>query len=71
MQQKDNRLHVRLGTRHGVAINRLGVVSGDNAAWSVMRVVKADSDGAELVPLNKQRQLTELDGKAVTFLEMN
>jgi hypothetical protein len=71
MQQKDNRLHVRLGTRHGVAINRLGVVSGDNAAWSVVRVVKADSDGAELVPLNKQRQMAELDGKAVTFLEMN
>jgi hypothetical protein len=36
-----------------------------------MRVVKADSDGAELVPLNKQRQMAELDGKAVTFLEMN
>ena len=71
MHQKDDRLQIRLGTRHGLAINRLGVVSGDNAAWSVMRVVKADSDGAELVPLNKQRQIAELDGKAVTFLEMN
>ena len=36
-----------------------------------MRVVKADTDRAELVPLNKQRQMAELDGKAVTFLEMN
>ena len=71
MRQKDNRLHIRVGTRHGVAINHLGVVSGDNAAWSVMRVVKADSDGAELVPLNKQRRMAELDGKSVTFLEMN
>ena len=32
---------------------------------------KSDADGATLMPLNRQRNLAELNGQTVTFLEFN
>ena len=33
------------------------------------RVTKSDADSATLMPLNRQRNLAELNGQTVTFLE--
>ena len=34
----------------------------------MLKVDQVDSDGARLIPLNRQRSLAQLDGKEVTFL---
>jgi len=71
MTQRDDGLHVTIGARQGLGPNHLAVVSGHMTPWTILRVTKSDEDGATLVPLNRQRNLAELNGQTVTFLEFN
>jgi hypothetical protein len=71
MTQRDDGLHVTIGTRQGLGPNHLAVVSGDMTPWTILRVTKSNEDGALLMPLNRQRKLAQLNGKTVTFLEFN
>jgi hypothetical protein len=68
--QKDG-LHVTIGARQGLVVNHLAMVSGNMTPWTVLRVTEVDTNGAILVPLNRQRKLSELNGQNVTFLEFN
>ena len=56
--------------RQGLGPNHLAVVQA-NDPWTILRVTKSDADGATLMPLNRQRNLAELNGQTVTFLEFN
>ena len=71
MTQRDGGLFVTIGARQGIGPNHLAVVSGDTSPWTILRVTKSDADGATLMPLNRQRNLAELNGQTVTFLEFN
>tara|TARA_B100000989_G_scaffold279973_1_gene243051 strand:- start:548 stop:1675 length:1128 start_codon:yes stop_codon:yes gene_type:complete len=71
MTQRDDGLHVTIGARQGLNPNHLAVVSGHMTPWTILRVTKSDTDGATLMPLNRQRNLAELNGQTVTFLEFN
>jgi len=71
MTQRDDGLHVTIGARQGLGPNHLAVVSGHMTPWTILRVTKSDADGATLMPLNRQRNLAELNGQTVTFLEFN
>ena len=71
MTQRDGGLFVPIGARQGIGPNHLAVVSGDTSPWTILRVTKSDADGATLMPLNRQRNLAELNGQTVTFLEFN
>ena len=71
MIQRDDGLHVTIGARQGLSQNHLAVVSGHMTPWTILRVTKSDDDGAILMPLNRQRNLAELNGQTVTFLEFN
>ena len=71
MTQRDDGLHVTIGARQGLSPNHLAVVSGHMTPWTILRVTKSDEDGAILMPLNRQRNLAELNGQTVTFLEFN
>lgn len=71
MTQRDDGLHVTIGARQGLGPNHLAVVSGQMTPWTILRVTKSDADGATLMPLNRQRNLAELNGQTVTFLEFN
>ena len=71
MTQRDDGLHVTIGARQGLGPNHLAVVSGRMTPWTILRVTKSDADGATLMPLNRQRNLAELNGQTVTFLEFN
>ena len=71
MVQRDDGLHVSIGARQGLRPNHLAVVSGHMTSWTIMRVTKSDATGATLMPLNRQRNLAELNGLTVTFLEFN
>ena len=69
--QRDDSLHVTIGARQGLRPNHLAVVSDHMTPWTILRVTKSDADGAILMPLNRQRNLAELNGQTVTFLEFN
>ena len=71
MTQRDDGLYVTIGARQGLGPNHLAVVSGHMTPWTILRVTKSDADGATLMPLNRQRNLAELNGQTVTFLEFN
>ena len=71
MTQRDDSLYISIGARQGLGPNHLAVVSGHMTPWTILRVTKSDADGATLMPLNRQRNLAELNGQTVTFLEFN
>jgi hypothetical protein len=71
MTQRDDGLYVTIGARQGLGPNHLAVVSGHMTPWTILRVTKSDANGATLMPLNRQRNLAELNGQTVTFLEFN
>ena len=71
MTQRADGLHVTLGARQGLGPNHLAVVSGHMTPWTILRVTESNSDGATLMPLNRKRNLAELNGQTVTFLEFN
>ena len=66
-----DKVQVGLGLRHGVKMNNLAMVSGAGAKWSVLRVVDAQDGYSILEPLSRKRKPADLNGKLVTFLEMN
>ena len=71
MTQHDDGLYVSVGARQGLGPNHLAVVSNQMSPWTILRVIKSDANGATLMPLNRQRNLAELNGQTVTFLEFN
>ena len=71
MTQRDDGLYVSIGARQGLSPNHLAVVSGQMTPWTILRVTKSDVNGATLMPLNRQRNLADLNGQTVTFLGFN
>lgn len=65
------RLTTQLGSNQGITPNMLAITSGRHSPWSVLRVVSVSSNTAILEPLDKSRDLSELDGKTVEFMELN
>ena len=68
---EDDKLHVALGMRQGIQVNRLAMVSGVGSKWSVLRVIEAGEGYSILEPLSRQRKSADLNGKLATFLEIN
>ena len=68
---EDDKLHVNLGMRQGIQVNRLAMVSGVSSKWSVLRVIEAGDGYSILEPLSRQRKPVDLNGKLATFLEKN
>ncbi|MBL6597068.1 MAG: flagellar assembly protein T N-terminal domain-containing protein [Alphaproteobacteria bacterium] len=68
---ENDKLHVDLGMRQGIQVNRLAMVSGVSSKWSVLRVIEAGDGYSILEPLNRQRKPVDLNGKLATFLEKN
>jgi hypothetical protein len=68
---ENDKLHVDLGMRQGIQVNRLAMVSGVSSKWSVLRVIEAGDGYSILEPLSRQRKPVDLNGKIATFLEKN
>jgi hypothetical protein len=68
---ENDKLHVDLGMRQGIQVNRLAMVSGVSSKWSVLRVIEAGEGFSILEPLSRQRKPVDLNGKIATFLEKN
>ncbi len=68
---KADGLYVSVGSRQGLENNRLAVVSHKSVPWTMLRVIKISTNSALLKPLNRQRSLSQLNGKPVSFLEFD
>jgi len=68
---EDDKLHVDLGMRQGIQVNRLAMVSGVSSKWSLLRVIEAGEGYSILEPLSRQRKPVDLNGKIATFMEKN
>jgi len=68
---ENDKLHVDLGMRQGIQVNRLAMVSGVSSKWSLLRVIEAGDGYSILEPLSRQRKPVDLNGKIATFMEKN
>ena len=67
----DGRLQVKLGRRQGLSRNHLAVAEGQQTPWTILRVAEAHDKSVFLTPLDLNRNISELEGAEVTFLEFN
>ena len=65
------RLTVQLGSNQGISPNMLAITSGKHTPWTVLRVVSVSANTAIVEPLDKARELRDLEGKTVEFMELN
>ena len=64
-------LLAQIGYNQGIKTNMLAVTSGKHTPWTMLRVVSVSANASVLEPLDKARELSELDGKTVEFMELN
>ena len=64
-------LITQIGSNQGIKTNMLAITSGKHTPWTMLRVVSVSENAAILEPLDKARELSELDGKTVEFMELN
>ena len=64
-------LLAQIGYNQGIKTNMLAVTSGKHTPWTMLRVVSVSANASILEPLDKARELSELDGKTVEFMELN
>lgn len=69
LQLADGRLLVELGEGHGIALNSLAVAVGTNTPYTILRVSNSGAARLELEPLDPNRDLAEIAGKSVEFME--
>ena len=67
---QDNRLRVDFGVAKGVLKNHLAVVAGNDASWTVFRVVEAKMNSVFLETLDKRQNNADFNGKTVRFMEL-
>ena len=67
----DGRLQAKLGRRQGLSLNHLAVAEGKQTQWTILRVSEARDNSVILTPLDINRNIGELAGVEVTFLEFN
>ena len=67
----DGRLQAKLGSRQGLSLNHLGFAEGRETPWTILRVIEAHDNNVVLTPLDTRRNIGELEGVEVTFLEFD
>ncbi len=65
------RLLAKLGRRQGLSRNHLAVAEGQQTPWTILRVAEARDDSVVLAPLDINRNIADLAGAKVTFLEFD
>ena len=71
LEVMDGKLQVKLGRRQGLSRNHLAVTEGRQTPWTILRVAEASDNKVFLMPLDVNRNIGELAGAEVTFLEFN
>ena len=65
----ENAIKIDLGTNQGISLGNLALTESVNTPFAVFEVVKVDSNGSVLLPLNATRNIEKYYGKAITFME--
>ncbi len=68
--KKIEKLYVRLGKKHGVSFNSIAFTKGINTPWVIFKVDDLENNNAILSPIDPRRDIKELDGKLVEFMEV-
>ena len=71
LEMADGKLRAKLGRRQGLSRNHLAVAEGQQTPWTILRVAEANDNAVFLMPLDANRNIGELAGAEVTFLEFN
>lgn len=71
LEISDGKLSVPIGSYHGLRLNSLAVATGSDTPWHIMRVTAVKPMSAIVSPLNKKRNIADLDGKPVEFMEIS
>ena len=64
------KLHVSLGKKHGLSLNSIAFTQGTNTPWVIFKVDELGNNTAILSPIDQRRDIKELDGKLVEFMEV-
>ena len=67
----DGRLQAKLGRRQGLSRNHLAIAEGKLTPWTILRVSEARDNSVILTPLDINRNIDDLAGVEVTFMEFN
>ena len=68
--KQDKILNVNLGKKHGVTFNSIAFTRGTNTPWVIFKVDDLGNNTSILSPIDPRRDLNELDGKIVEFMEV-
>ena len=64
------KLKVNIGKKHGLSFNSIAFTRGTNTPWVIFKVDDLDNNNAILSPIDQRRDIKELDGKLVEFMEV-
>ena len=70
LDNSQNNLIVRLGKKHGLTLSSLAYTKGTNTPWILFRVKSLTNNTSVLTPLDPRRDISNLEGKIVEFLEV-
>ena len=59
-----------LGKKHGLSLNSIAFTRGTNTPWVIFKVDDLGNNSAILSPIDQRRDIKELDGKLVEFMEV-
>jgi len=65
----ENGIKIDLGTNQGISIGNLALTESVDTPFAVFEVVKVESNGSVLLPLNATRNIEKYYGKSITFME--
>ncbi len=68
---QDGALQIPFGAENGIQAGWLAYVQAPNGRYTVLELTKLAQNTAQLRPLNPQSGLSELDGKHITFMELD
>ena len=64
------KLNVSLGKKHGLSLNSIAFTQGTNTPWVIFKVDDLGNNSAILSPIDQRRDIKELEGKIVEFMEV-
>jgi len=70
LDNKRNNLVVMLGKKHGLTLTSLAYTKGTNTPWVLFKIESLTNNTSVLKPLDPRRDISNLDGKVVEFLEV-
>ena len=66
---KNGELFINIGKRQGLEKNLLAFTDGNNTPWTILKVQSVLENSSIMLPLDKNKNFEELNGKNIRFLE--